>query len=415
MKTQSVAELTLMTAKPRQVTRRFVSQSPDRVHPKMGEVAPALSREDCAAATLESGWIQRLKQNFLKFKKRPPHLYALQDENPSVFEPFAELFLLVMDDSSIRPLVRIWYARLQWPVIQLASADPIGFQEENHPARRLIVSLGGYALGKGEFELPCGLLEQEAKRLVLLIESFPLADRDVFELACKEFDAFLENTRNKPPVVDCSVCLQEQHEAMTAQFQKAILDRLFDAPVGNAIREFVTQVWAKILSAHAVRQGLEHSDTLKLKQAGFELIQISTDLLSLSERKTAIAKVPQLMQQLRRGMSWMGIGTEEQDGHIHHIGNDLSDAFMSRPPAVSADRPAKLGLIPKVRRTAVDGLLVSDENTDFDWYLWECALTEQTSGDPAEREKLADIFALPFQDTTNTSQDFWGAYPGDSL
>lgn len=426
MKTHSMAELNPKAVKPHPVIRLFAHQALGQTSSQMGRGEVTLSSQNCAISTQAPGWFQRLKHHLLKFKHRSARSHALEDENPSTFEPFAELFLLVMNDNHIHPLIRIWYARLQWPVIQLASADPVGFQQENHPARKLIVTLGEYAQGKGVMELPCGALEQVLKQLVLNIEDASVISQAVFEEAYQAFDEFLLASRKKSPLVNCSTCLQEQQQALTIQYRKAILSTLMTVPVQDATCEFLTHVWTEILATHAAQKGLQHPDTLTLKHLAFELIQVSTDLTILSERKKAMGKVPQLVQQLRRGMAWMGITPEEQNLHIQNIGRNLSDAFMAEQ-ATSAPASSKYELadrhpdcppnfVPKINRPVVDGLLVSDEDTDFDWYLWECALAEQASGQPPPRQGLADIFTTPsFEDTSTDLPNFWGGYPGDSL
>lgn len=426
MKKPSVMGLASIAIKPYQVTRLCSLQAPVQTITQRARVALTAPPKDAGYTTQVISWVLRSTKRLLHVVKTHDHSPAWRGEKHSSFAPLGQLFFLVFNDNSIHPLVRIWYARLQWPAVQLATSDPKGFQNESHPARRLIFALGEYALGKGAQALPCGALEQEVKRLVLLVESAPLAGQQVFELACQEFNHFLATTRNQPPPVDCSVCLREQQEALTVQYQKAILDKLMSAPIQTAIRDFVTQVWGQILAAHAVRMGLEHPQTLKVKHSAFELIQINSDLLSLSDRKRAMGRVPQLMQELRRGMTWMGIAPVEQDLHIQNIGSNLSDAFIASQPATviglapkeqqNSGHTHKFSFVPKTHRTAVDGLLVSDENTDFDWYLWECALTEQATADTPPTQKLTVIFTPRSRHDTHTdSQNFWETYPGDLL
>lgn len=425
MKVPSAKGLGLIAIKNHDVTRLCGLQAPVQTLTQQGRAALTFSPNDAGYVTQVVSWARHSLESLLQVVKNQLHSPAWKDSKPSSFAPLAQLFLLVLNDNSIHPLVRIWYARLQWPVVQLATADPKGFQSENHPARRLIYILGEYALGQGAQVLPCGSLEQEIQRLVLLIENAPQAGRQVFERACHEFDLFLESTRSQPQPVDCSACLREQQEALTLQYQKAILDKLMNAPIQNAVRDFATQVWAQILAAHAVRLGMDHPETLKVKQSAFELIQISSNLLNPNDRKKAMGSVPQLMQDLRSGMTWMGIALAEQDLHIQHIGGNLSDAFIASEPAEVIDRSSqekradghthKFSFIPKIHSTAVDGLLVSDENTDFDWYLWECAITEQAIV-PHPAPKLTVLFTPRSHLDTNTgSQNFWETYPGDLL
>ncbi|TXT37444.1 MAG: hypothetical protein FD135_3620 [Comamonadaceae bacterium] len=257
-----------------------------------------------------------------------------------------ELFHLILENDNISQSTRIWLARLQGPVTQIASSDPLGFSDKNHPARSFISTLAAYASGQGEFGMPGDLLEKEIERLVLLIERFPVADHQVFEWADKELATFIETHRVHPACTDGSPEQQKLQETLTVQYQATLLDKLSTSPAENAVRNFLTQVWAPILAAHAAHKGEEHPDTLKFKHLATELIRINTALLRRRERKQAMGQVPQLVTQLRQGMSWMGLPKQDQDRYIQEIGHNLSDAFLTE------HAPAATSLLKTERRSA---------------------------------------------------------------
>ena len=311
--------------------------------------------------------------------------------------------------------------------MQIASADPLGFQDEKHPARKFIADLSRYASDLGVLGRPDLPLEEEIKRLILSMERLPLADRQVFEGMCKEFSEFSASPLNQLISEECSVHQLEQQDILTTQYRTAILEKLSNAPVENEIREFLSQVWIPVLAAHAVRQGSDHPETLKFKQAAIELININISLLRRAERKQAMGMAPQLIQKLRQGMSWMGLSAEEQDRHIKSIGNNLTEAFLTEHPPVASNvfsterrsgkRARKADIKTKVRHTPVDGLLVGDENTVLDWHLWEEALNDQATMQANSDHQGAATPRLSeaFQDTRIETPDFWGTYSGDRL
>ncbi|BCO29174.1 hypothetical protein MIZ03_4086 [Rhodoferax lithotrophicus] len=242
----------------------------------------------------------------------------------------------------------------------------------------------------------------------------------------------MKNTANTPTLPDypaqsqLTAHQQEQQESLTTQYRTAILEKLSKAPVENEIRDFLIQVWTPILAAHAVRQGPEHPATLKFKQAAVELINIHTALLRRAERKQAMGQAPKLVEKLRQGMSWMGLSPEEQDRHIQSIGSNLTDAFLTEHPVVASNplsterrsghRARQASIKPKVHHTPVDGLLVGDENTDFDWHLWETALNDQTATPANPDQQYAPALIPPAsQDTPTNLPDFWGNYLGHKL
>ena len=269
--------------------------------------------------------------------KNPANTPHRQAGKPSSAKLVEGLFHLILENDSISQSTRTWLARLQGPVTQIASSDPLGFSDKNHPARHFITTLAAYASGQGEFGLPGDLLEKEIERLVLLIERFPVADIQVFEWAGKELSTFIETHRVHPASTAGSPEQQKLQEALTVQYQATLLDKLSTSPAENAIREFLTQVWPPILAAHAAQKGEGHPDTLKLKHLAAELIRINTALLRSRERKQAMGQVPQLVTKLRQGMTWMGLPKQDQDRYIQNIGHNLTDAFLTeRAPAATS-------------------------------------------------------------------------------
>lgn len=350
-----------------------------------------------------------------------------QTNTPTV-ELIGQLFLAILKDDNLSPLTRLWFARLQVPIGREILIDPAAFQDPTHPARRLITQIGSCAIGLAAEELPCGVLEQEIKRLVLLIERFPLVDRQVFQLACTEFEGFLAKYRNNKAsitAVDCSVCQGEQMDALTAQYQIAMIDKLSTEPVQSEIRDFLHFVWAKALATLAVRKGLEHDETLVLKRTAVDLIHINTALLRRKERHRAIGKVPTLVKKLRHGMTFLGLSAAEQDEHIQKIGANLTDSFLSVHHEVAAStsnterrsskRISKSSRTMTANNHGVHGIHVIDGDAEIAWRLWECALAGQKMNRGTAQVEQFIPAKEPGKNTQSMNLDYWKAYPGDNL
>lgn len=341
-------------------------------------------------------------------------------------ELVAQSFHAVLQDDSLSPLTRVWFTRLQLPVMRAALADPVDFQNPDHPAQRLLARIGSCAVGMGTCSVPCGELEQEIIRLVLLVERFPSVDRQVFEWAGKEFDAFLAKFQNghaAQSAVDCAACQDTQKDALATQYRIAIRDKLNSEPIQNELRDFLLQVWSEILARSAVLKGLEHDNTLALKRTAVELIRINTALHRRRDRNRAIGQVPRLVQQLRHGMNLLGLSTAEQDEHIKKIGTNLTDAFLTERPdtdsqnterRTSRRHPRNVGLHGG-KTTGVDGLHVIDDDADIAWRLWECALVEQELALPPALPESAPTPSQTVSCAPTAPSDFRGAYAGDKL
>ena len=93
-----------------------------------------------------------------------------------------------------RPTVRVWFARLQMPVLRVAVAEPDFFATVEHPARRLIDRMGSCVMGFDSSSRAVGdALEKEIKRVVQVVEAYPDTGRRVFQTVLDEFEKFLEH------------------------------------------------------------------------------------------------------------------------------------------------------------------------------------------------------------------------------
>ena len=283
-------------------------------------------------------------------------------------DSIALLFQTILQEDRLTPLLRVWIARLQTPVMQQALSDPDSFGHQTHPVRRLLAHLGSSAMAQGGDALPCGALEQEIKRLVLFIEQYPDSGRQAYEQAAEEFDRFLAGFQDNPAAaqkVDCIVCQKDQKQALIVQYSIALRDALKLQSVPHEVRDFLFKVWTEVLAAAAVLHGLQHADTLSLKKSAMDLISAYGAMAGQDGHSYAIRKMPLLLQRLRAGMSLAGVSVDDQDAHIKTIRDALGGAWLVKAgKIVSTDDP-------------MSGMEIIEDDPETTWRLWDCALAEQ--------------------------------------
>ena len=258
----------------------------------------------------------------------------------ATIEIVALMFQSILSEDRIPPSIRVWFARLQMPVLRVAISEPEFFGSLQHPARRLIDRMGSCVMGF-DVSVSGGAMEIEIKRVVQVIEQYPETGRRVFQLVYDEFQKFLSRflseQGNAARVV--SVAQQvEQKETMAIQYTIEMRNMLDDMPVREVVREFLFKVWAEVLAMAAMRNGPQHAQTIALKRAAAELVWAASAKPNRVDRAKVIADLPQLLQQLRLGMSMLALEAAEQDQHIKAISDTLADAFMSKTDAISTDR-----------------------------------------------------------------------------
>jgi hypothetical protein len=262
---------------------------------------------------------------------------AATSTEKATIEIVALMFQSILAEERIPPAVRVWFARLQMPVLRVAIAEPEFFGSLSHPARQLIDRMGSCVMGFDASAIGGSALETEIKRVVQVIEQYPETGRRVFQLVYDEFQKFLSRflTEKAPTQRLVSVAQQvEQKETMAIQYTIEMRRMLNEMPVRDEIREFLFKVWAEVLAVAAVKNGPQHEETLALKKSATDLVWAASAKPNRNDRTRVINDLPALLLKLRQGMALMGIQGAEQEGHIKTIGDTLADAFLSKTEAI---------------------------------------------------------------------------------
>ena len=262
---------------------------------------------------------------------------ASTDGEKAIIEVVALMFQSILAEDHIPSAVRVWFARLQVPVLRVALAEPEFFSNLNHPARQLIDRMGSCVLGFDSTTISGGALEAEIRRVVQVIEQYPETGRRVFQLVLDEFEKFLSTflTEKKSTSQLVSVAQQiEQRETLAIQYTIELRTMLKDMPVRDEIREFLFKFWAEVLALSAVRDGPQHADTVVLKRTAADLVWAASAKPSRSDRTQVIQGLPALLQRLRQGLAMIGVSGEPQDVQIKTLTDTLAEAFLSKTASI---------------------------------------------------------------------------------
>ena len=297
---------------------------------------------------------------------------ATQVERATI-EIVALLFQSILTEERIPAAVRVWFARLQMPVLRVAVTEPDFFATLDHPARRLIDRMGACVMGFDATARAIGdVLEKEIKRVVQVVEAYPDTGRRVFQTVLTEFERFLEHyfkNENEASKRGVSLAQQvEQRETMAIQYTIELRKMLNEMPVQDGIREFLFQVWADVLAMTAVKSGPQGDLTKAMKRAAADLIWSAGAKVSREERAEVIRRLPPLLKALRDGMEQAGISAEKQDEHIQRLNDSLAAAFTAKAAAIPHERLVELmarletleELLPEANDVEIDEAMVLD-------------------------------------------------------
>ena len=310
----------------------------------------------------------------------------------ATIEIVALLFQSILTEERIPTAVRVWFARLQMPVLRVAVTEPDFFATVDHPARRLIDRMGSCVMGFDSGTTGVGdALEREIKRVVQVVEAYPDTGRRVFQTVLGEFEKFLEHylsSRDEATRKAVSLAQQvEQRETLAIQFTIELRRMLNEVPVQEGVRHFLFQVWADVLATAAVRHGVHSEQTRLMKRAAADLIWSASAKITRDERAEVLRRLPTLLKLLKDGMAAAGLDAERQDQQIRLLNNSLAAAFTAKAAIIPSDRLQEL----MERLETLEELLpeVGDEELD------ESIVRDISGHESSELEVVADGGSMP--------------------
>jgi hypothetical protein len=285
----------------------------------------------------------------------------------ATIEIVALLFQSILMEERIPATVRVWFARLQMPVLRVAVSEPDFFAAAEHPARRLIDRMGACVMGFDTHSSPLGeTLEKEIKRVVQVVEAYPDTGRRVFQTVLNEFEKFLENyfsKDNETTRKGVSLAQQlEQRETLAIQYTIELRKMLSDVPVQEGVRDFLFQVWADVLAMTAVKSGKFGEEIKEMKAAATDLIWSASAKVTRDERADVIRRLPPLLKLLRDGMQNAGVPLPKQDEHIQTLNDSLAQAFTAKTASIPQARLEEL----KARLETLEELLPEADDMEID-------------------------------------------------
>ena len=326
------------------------------------------TERDRGPGSTPAGLIQEMNQR----KQALKQVASTQVERATI-EIVALLFQSILMEEKIPAAVRVWFARLQMPVLRVAVGEPDFFATTDHPARKLIDRMGACVMGFDASTRAIGdALDKEIKRIVQVVEAYPDTGRRVFQTVLTEFERFLEHyfkNENEATRKGVSLAQQvEQRETLAIQYTIELRKMLNEVPVQEGVRSFLFQVWADVLATTALRYGAS-SDAIKtMKRAAADLIWSAGAKVSREERADVIRRLPPLLKTLREGMAQAGLAQDKQDEQIQSLNDSLAAAFTAKAAAIPAERLDELmarledleEMLPDAEDMSIDESIVMD-------------------------------------------------------
>lgn len=346
--------------------RRSVSPAlSDAIGQAQQGVQRRLERADPGGASVSPALLEELN-----LRKQALKRAAETPVERATIEIVALLFQSILTEERIPSSVRVWFARLQMPVLRVAVGEPDFFATIDHPARQLIDRMGACVMGFDASASAVGdSLEGEIKRVVQVVEAYPDTGRRVFQTVLTEFERHLEHyfkSENEATKRGVSLAQQvEQRETLAIQYTIELRKMLNEVPVQEGVRQFLFQVWADVIAVTALRHGVQSDVTKGMRSAAADLIWSAGAKVSREERAEVIRRLPPLLKRLREGMEAAGVQAAKRDEHLATLNDSLAAAFTAKAAAIPPERFDEL----RERLEALEELLPDAADMELDQTL----------------------------------------------
>ena len=243
------------------------------------------------------------------------------------------LFDRIHQDKHIPAEIKTALSRLQFPIMKVALADAELFVSPVQPARRLMDRIASTAIGW----LPEG--DENARYLAEVnkaINTVLVAINEgpaIFEKALDEFEKYLaeERGRDDDPVTRAKRALEEAENREIMAINAAIgIRRAFDGvQIESYLRDFLLEVWVKVLVAATLRERSQPDFSRKFRDAVSELVWSVQPKINPDDRKRLVKTIPAVISTVREGLQLI-------DTPSSHTQDFFSKLMTSHAQAVKA-------------------------------------------------------------------------------
>ncbi|MGZ8273253.1 MAG: DUF1631 family protein [Burkholderiaceae bacterium] len=343
---------------------------------RLNALATMAGRNGAAAAEISERDEHHLRQHVAD--------KATRQVDKLTIELVGMLFDRIHQDKHIPAEIKTALSRLQFPIMKVALADAELFVSPVQPARRLMDRIASTAVGwlaEGEENVRYLAEVNRAINTVLVaINEGPA----IFEKALDEFEKYLsdERVRDDDPVTRAKRALEEAETREVMAINAAIgIRRAFDGvQIESYLRDFLLEVWVKVLVAATLRERTQADFARKFRDAVSDLIWSVQPKINPDDRKRLVKTIPAVLNTLREGLQLIELPTAQMQqffgklmaSHAQAVkalevaygtGAPLDQSAMRRridevkieepPPAQRDEPPQQLTITAEVVRSAV--------------------------------------------------------------
>jgi hypothetical protein len=273
-----------------------------------------------------------------------------------VIDVIGFLFDQILADPKVPPQMARQIARLQLPVLRAALGDPTFFSSRRHPVRRFVNRIASLGAAFEDFgnEDARGFLAK-VRELVNEVVEGDFDQIEVYEqkLAALETFTAQQASDSAQPQGEAAALLAEKEDQLRLRqlYAQRLAGDLKDVAAPAFLRDFISRVWSQVLLRAAAQGGSDGALAQRLRRAGRELFLSVQPKPTPAHRKTFLAELPKLMQEINEGMNLIGWPEAQRRAFFGQLmpahaealkspaGRQLDINLMARQVEGALDRP----------------------------------------------------------------------------
>lgn len=235
----------------------------------------------------------------------------------------AMMFDYILDDKNLADSIKALIARLQIPILKVAIVDKSFFARKFHPARKLLNTIAGAAIGWSEKDNHNDTLYEKIEAIVHCVLSEFDDDPSIFSLLLQDFEHYLSQQEHLSEASSLKsaeiVESRERLQAARNAAQNEVARRVSGDDVPEVIGDFLNTYWKELLIVSCVDGGEQGDEWKRHVKTMDDLVWSVTPKRTPKERFKLVGLLPGLVKRLNEGMMSASMDLRMRDRFIAEL------------------------------------------------------------------------------------------------
>ncbi|HEY9036599.1 MAG TPA: DUF1631 family protein [Pseudomonadales bacterium] len=228
----------------------------------------------------------------------------------------ARLFDFILQASSLSAGVRQLVGFLQVPLTKVALLDEAFFDREGHSARKLLNQMSTASIGLGDAtagDPVFDAMQQAVQAVLSQFERHPAIFSDVLANLVTALERESEQAMQAEERLRSAEDLGARTESARSVVDGMLAPVLSDDGLPAVVRRFIDSLWRKVLFLAFQQEGTEGDKWAQHSKTLADLDWSVRPIATPADRQKLLKLVPQLLKDLRMGLTWAGVAQAEMD------------------------------------------------------------------------------------------------------